>query len=130
MDRITEKVTGRILPSSVLAFWKSKFNNTLLTTREFEERMKEIHKTCDPSVLDIYVKNMNKPLYELDEKVVAKGYSRFKHFADQRVGAIDLKNAHLEALNDFYDNAVNDLIQQEKSNRDREERRRNRYDKS
>jgi hypothetical protein len=129
MDRITEKVTGRILPSSVLAFWKSKFNNTLLSTREFEERMKEIHKTCDPSVLDIYVKNMNKPLYELDEKVASKGYSKFKHFADQRVGNIDLKNAHLEALNDFYDNAVKDLIQQEKSNRDRKERRREKWDK-
>ena len=131
MDRIADKETGfkRILPSSVLAFWKSKFNNTILSTREFEERMKEIHKTCDPSVLDIYVKNMNKPLYELDEKVAAKGYSKFKHLADQRVGAIDLKNAHLDALNDFYDNAVKDLIQQEKANRDREQRRREKWDK-
>ncbi len=129
--RINDKETGfkRILPSSVLAFWKSKFNNTILSTREFEERMKEIHKTCDPSVLEIYVKNMNKPLYELDEKVAAKGHSKFKHFADQQVGAIDLKNAHLDALKDFYANAVQELIQQEKTFRDREDRKREKWDK-
>ena len=129
-NSIDENETGarHVLPSSVLAFWNNKFNNTILATREFEERMKEIHKTCDPSVLDIYVKNMNLPLYALDEKVATKGYSRFRHFADQQVGAIELKNPHLTALSGFYDKAIEALKRQEKGFRDRENNKRKKWD--
>jgi TonB family protein len=129
-DTIDEKSDGsrHILPSSVLAFWNTKFNNTILATREFEERMKEIHKTCDPSVLDIYVKNLNMPLCALDEKVAAKGYSRFRHFADEQVGAIELKNPHLTALSAFYDKAIEALKRQEKGLRDRENKKRKKWD--
>ena len=118
-----------IPPSSVLAFWKPKFNNTLLATREFEARMQEIHRTCDKSVLDIYVKNLKKPMHELDKRVVNKGYPQFKNFVDQKVGALNPNNPHLNGLTDFYDAAVKQLKNQEKTLREQEEKRQNKWDK-
>jgi cytochrome c2 len=61
-------------PSNVLAFWKPSFNNTNLSTRDFERRMKAIHATCDPAVLKLYTTNLNLPLSEIDAKVVKMGY--------------------------------------------------------
>lgn len=62
----SEFVAG-IPPSSILAFWQNHFNHTLLATKEFEERMPAIHRTCNPAVLEVYTSNLEKPLYELDE---------------------------------------------------------------
>jgi hypothetical protein len=118
----------QIPPSSVLAFWKPKFDNTILATREFETRMKEIHRTCDKSVLDLYVKNLNKPMYELDEKVVKMGYPQFSQFAEQRVGALNANNPHVKGLEAFYDQAIEQLKRQEKSLRDLETNKRNKWD--
>jgi len=118
----------QIPPSSVLAFWKPKFDNTILATREFETRMKEIHRTCDKSVLDLYVRNLNKPMYELDEKVVEMGYPQFSQFAEQRVGALNANNPHVKGLEAFYDQAIEQLKRQEKSLRDLETNKRNKWD--
>lgn len=117
-----------IPPSSVLAFWKTKFNKTILATREFEARMKEIHRTCDKSVLDVYLRNLNKPMYELDEKVVAIGYSNFKQFANQKVGPLNANSPHIKGLEAFYDQAIKQLQRREKSLRDAESNKRNKWD--
>lgn len=128
-SEITEsKGENFISPSSVLAFWKPKFDNTILATREFETRMKEIHRTCDKSVLDLYVRNLNKPMYELDEKAVEKGYPQFRQFAEQRVGALNANNPHVKGLEAFYDQAIEQLKRQEKSLRDLETNKRNKWD--
>lgn len=42
-----------------------KFENTLVATKEFTERV-----VCDDKTLEIYLNNLNKNLYEIDEMVV------------------------------------------------------------
>ncbi|MNV02791.1 hypothetical protein D3C71_930310 [compost metagenome] len=95
-----------IPPSKVLTIWDKKFDNTLLATQEFEDRMKLIHQTCDEKVFDVYAKNLNEPLWKLDERVVKMGYKQFQALADQRIGKVKLDDAHQKNLNSFYEEAV------------------------
>lgn len=92
-----------IPPSNVLAFWKPTFNNTNLSTRDFERRMQTIHATCDPAVLKLYTTNLNLPLSEIDAKVVKMGYPQFQRFVDEQIGKLEVSNAHLLNLQQFYD---------------------------
>lgn len=101
---IAEEIDCKFLPpSNVLAFWKPTFNNTNLSTRDFERRMQAIHATCDPAVLKLYTTNLNLPLSEIDAKVVKMGYPQFQRFADEQIGKLDVSNAHLLNLQQFYD---------------------------
>jgi TonB family protein len=63
-----------ISPSRVLAFWKPTFNNTNLATREFEQRMKAIHGTCNNAVLQKYTSQLKKPLSQIDQEVADMGH--------------------------------------------------------
>lgn len=107
-----------IPPSKVLAFWQPKFNNTLLATRDFEQRMRSIHGTCAQAVLEKYTNNLNKPLYEIDGEVAAMGYAGFSEFAKERVGAVKLDNPHMNNLRQFYAHAVEQLKKAAKNDRD------------
>lgn len=115
-------------PSNVLAFWKPKFNNTILSTREFEKRMQAIHGTCNNKVLEVYTKNLNRSIRELDEQVVKMGYSNFSIFAAENVGALNPDNPHVKALSAFYENGIKELRKEVARNRDKEQRRKDRWD--
>lgn len=103
-DSIVDK--NHIPPSKVLAIWNKKFNNTNLATQDFEDRMKAIHETCNEKVFDAYAKNLNEPLWKLDQRVVAMGYPEFQQFADQKVGAVQINNVHQKNLDAFYEKAI------------------------
>lgn len=98
-----------ILPSKVLGFWRPQFNNTLLSSREFERRMKAIHRTCDNEVLEVYIENLNMPMAKLDREVVRMGYPEFEQFANENVGSVNISDPHLALLNDFYEKTSNML---------------------
>lgn len=91
-----------ILPSNVLGFWKPAFNNTLLSTYEFEERMNSIHATCDNEVLELYTANLNESMTEIDKRAVALGHPEFQKFADQNIGKIEMNDPHIQLLQEFY----------------------------
>lgn len=55
-----------INPLSIKTIRTGKFEGTLLATREFETRMKTIHKTGKQNILDIYINNLDKNLWECD----------------------------------------------------------------
>lgn len=49
-----------VQPSQVRAFWNNRFNNTILATKEFEERMKYIHQSAGgQEVLNIILSHLN-----------------------------------------------------------------------
>ncbi|MDH4473855.1 MAG: hypothetical protein QE487_14715 [Fluviicola sp.] len=120
---ISDSISGietkeHIPPSAVIAFWKPKFNNTILATRDFEKRMKAIHATCDKKVLEAYTDNLNKPLYKIDEQVVEMGYPEFREFAAERVGGVELDNPHMNNLRQYYEGAVSKIRKELKKDRD------------
>ncbi len=100
-----------IPPSSVLAFWKPKFNNTNLATREFERRMQAIHQTCDESILRIYTSNLSQPLWYSDSLAMKRGHKAFEPFYTERVGAVNPNNPHLKNLERFYEEGIAELKQ-------------------
>ncbi|ASS49191.1 MAG: hypothetical protein A3D31_04320 [Candidatus Fluviicola riflensis] len=120
---ISDSISGietkkHIPPSAVIAFWKPKFNNTILATRDFEKRMKAIHATCDKDVLEAYTDNLNKPLYKIDEQVVKMGHPEFREFAAERVGGVELDNPHMNNLRQYYEGAVSKIRKELKKDRD------------
>lgn len=40
-------------PAKIKAIWNDKFSNTLIATKEFEERLKFMHTQCDENILDL-----------------------------------------------------------------------------
>lgn len=109
------KEKPHIPPSKVLAIWDTKFDQTILATQDFEDRMKFIHNTCDEKVFDLYVEHLNEPLWKLDERAVKMGYKEFQRFADQRVGKRQLSGTHQKNMEEFYKTAVKTIRERGKS---------------
>lgn len=89
-------------PAKVQAIWNERFNGTNLATREFEERMREIHRTCDDQVLDLYANNLDKDLSQLDSMAVRMGHGGFASFALRNDGRVDLPEHAAERLRNVY----------------------------
>ncbi len=97
-------------PSKIKTIWNKEFNNTLLATREFEERVPCIHETCDGNVLDVYVNNLDKNMWEIDEMATKylEGQGKytlfhvFNEFANQKHGKIELNKKAVTKLNNYY----------------------------
>jgi len=92
-----------IAPSRIRAIWDKKFNNTLLATKEFEARLREIFKTCNYSLLDLYVKNMDKKMYEIDSLAMPMtgGSPVFCDFYNKRQGGVSMKSDDLKKLHAY-----------------------------
>jgi hypothetical protein len=60
----------QINPSKIQAIWNDKFQNTLIATKEFEERIEVLHHLSTDAYLDWYVNNTDKRLSELDSMMV------------------------------------------------------------
>jgi hypothetical protein len=93
------------LPStSIQAIWNDRFNNTNLATKAFEERVKYIHFEGMESILDVYVQNINKPLWYSDSiamNMAAKNPEKFRAFYQERKGQVSLKSS-AKGLNKYY----------------------------
>jgi hypothetical protein len=87
-------------PSRVKAIRNEKFNNTILATKEFEERLRYIHTTCNPTLLSLYVNNLNKPMYVTDSMCAAitsgTQKAKFLEFAARKDGGVKV-SGHLQA---------------------------------
>ena len=57
-------------PSTIKTIWNREFNNTILATKEFEERISFIHNSCSNEVLETYINNLDKSLSEIDSMVL------------------------------------------------------------
>ena len=89
-------------PAKVRAIWNERFNGTNLATREFEERMREIHRSCDNQVLDLYANNLGKNLSQLDSMAVRMGHGAFASFALRNDGRVELPAHAAERLRSVY----------------------------
>ncbi|MCB0519665.1 MAG: hypothetical protein H6577_08425 [Lewinellaceae bacterium] len=53
-------------PAIIKTIKSGPYQNTLIATKEFEMRLQFIFKTCQNSILKIYINNLDKNLWELD----------------------------------------------------------------
>ncbi|MDB5256181.1 MAG: cytochrome c, mono- and diheme variant family [Chitinophagaceae bacterium] len=69
-DNLPKKNCG-IDPAIIKVIHSAKYQKTLIATKEFEARLKVIFKTCSNELLEIYTRNLDKNLYELDSMAAA-----------------------------------------------------------
>ena len=93
-------------PAKVKAFWNEKFNGSLLATKEFEKRMHLIHQTGSGEILDLYIKNADKRISEIDalaaEQSMGKLKNKFNVFAALDEGRVKSNPRLVKMLNGFY----------------------------
>lgn len=100
-----------INPASIKTIWNSEFNKTNLATKEFEERMPWIHKTCNNAILELYINNLDKKLSTVDSmsfKYLSGGLrEKFKEFAARGDGRVELDNQASKKLSAYYEKQRN-----------------------
>jgi hypothetical protein len=98
-------------PARIKALKDPRFNNTLIATHEFEKRLKQIFNTCNKDVLEIYVKNLDKNMWELDQMAADKLGSDpmakvFKRFAKEKLTNVKDAPEQAQLMADYYENQV------------------------
>ena len=95
-----------INPASIQTIWNKKFNHTNLATKEFEERMPWIHRTCENAILDLYIQNLDKNLYEVDqmaaEQLDGSLKEKFLQCAALKQGKVETSSTAQQELNAYY----------------------------
>jgi hypothetical protein len=90
-------------PARIAAIWNPKFNNTLIATKEFEERLQVIFKYGQPLLLDLYINNLDKKMWEIDSMVYEQSHiPEFADFRDRHDGGVAISQPHMKRLQDFY----------------------------
>nr|WP_319401796.1 hypothetical protein [uncultured Carboxylicivirga sp.] len=72
--------------------YNENYRNTFIATKDFENRLNKIHKTCDEKVLKIYLENLDKNLWEADSLAAeylktknSEYYKIFENFTKQKL---------------------------------------------
>ncbi|RYY56617.1 MAG: hypothetical protein EOO09_05665 [Chitinophagaceae bacterium] len=89
-------------PASVMAIWDARYNNTILATKEFEERLRLIHTIGNRELLQLYTQGMqsNLPFSAIDS--FAMQYDgRFEKFAARKDGGLYLPDNRRKALLEY-----------------------------
>ncbi|HTA28536.1 MAG TPA: cytochrome c [Bacteroidia bacterium] len=96
-----------INPAKIKAIWNDKFQNTLIATKEFEERMPYIHQTGQNAILDLYVNNLDKNLSYIDSLAAMQLgedlKAKFLSFAARGDGKVVIKSSLFEKLKAFFE---------------------------
>ena len=100
--------TDWINPLSIKAIWDRKFNNTILSTKEFEARVKVLHSHCSTdNYFDLYIQNLDKNLWEIDKMVEEKSSGKlhldFKKFREELNGRVEIENPETEKLSAYFE---------------------------
>lgn len=106
LDNVEEapyQATG-INPAKIKTIWTSRFNNTNLATKEFEERLAYIFRTCDNALLDVYVNNLDKDLYWCDSIATLMHLEPMSMFLRPTYGRVELPAHAADRLRTFYEN--------------------------
>lgn len=101
-------------PAIIKTIKTHKFENTLIATREFEKRLQLIFKTCKKEVLELYINNTDKNMYEVDSMAALKmkGTSfekDFNEFKKLRHGKVKNGDRHAKILRDFYTKKLDEV---------------------
>lgn len=103
---VIESSVEGINPAKIKAIWNKEFNNSIIATKEFEERLQTIFTTCNDEVLDLYINNLNKNLYEIDEMAAdfTYGYAKvkFEEYANRKDGKVDVDEKRLKKIQKHY----------------------------
>lgn len=96
----------QIDPAKIKAIWNQQFNNTIIATKEFEERLRYMHSLCQPDYLEVYLRSLNKPLYKTDQQIADNSSgeikNKFLEFANRKDGGIMMADGLQEKLSNYF----------------------------
>ena len=97
-----------INPAKIKTIWSSEFSNTLLATREFQQRMQVLHLCPDGGkLLDLYVHRLDWNLSSIDSLVAAQSTGEqkeaFLQFAARHDGKVNNASPQLRRLAAYYE---------------------------
>lgn len=126
VDSTDERKCG-IYPAKIKAIRNQKYQNTFIATKEFELRLKVIFRTCENDILDNYVKNLDKNLFELDSIAAKmckrKGLSEeavaFEKFMEQRLTKVESADKYAALLSGYYDEQLKKIKAELKTTKDK-----------
>lgn len=101
-------------PASIKAIRSKKFEGTLIATREFEKRLKAIYKSCDNELLQLYIDNSDKNLWEIDALAAKKlgasheMYDVFSSFSKEKLTKVK-QSKSAKKLASFYQRKLNNI---------------------
>ena len=95
-------------PAIIKVIKSEKYQNTFIATREFETRLKVIFKTCNNAVLETYINNLEKNLFEVDSlAAIAVGESQYQfdfiNFSQQRLTKVKQADKYAQLLKGYYE---------------------------
>jgi hypothetical protein len=103
-----------INPARIKTIWNKKFNKTILATKEFETRLRVIHEAHNDALLNVYVSNINKPLWYCDSlaSTIAGGFaSQFTAFYKQKKGGVKVNDRLTSKLSGYYEKKQKDYTE-------------------
>ena len=94
-------------PAKIKTIWSPEFQNTIISTREFEERLRSLYYLGDNDLLDLYINHLDWNLSDIDSLVATQSLSsHYKHifqaFADRHVGKVGNASPQLRQLAVYY----------------------------
>lgn len=94
-------------PAIIKAIRSEQFENTLIATREFEARLQAIFKTCRNDIIEIYIRNLDKDLWELDSLAWStlgehQQSQAFYNFFQQKLTNVQGAGSKAELLSEYY----------------------------
>lgn len=104
--------TLEINPASIAAIWNDQFQNTIISTKEFEERLQFIYTKCCAGYLELYINNLDKQLWQIDSMAMTgQAYCSelmydqdFENFYLRHDGGITIDQPHMKELQEYQEN--------------------------
>lgn len=94
-------------PSKIKAIWDKKFNNTLIATKEFEERLKYLHSLCRNGLLETYLESIDTPMHVIDQYLADNNSGsireKFLEFAARKDGRVRVKEGMQDKLSVYFE---------------------------
>jgi hypothetical protein len=106
-DSFISNLNFGIDPAIIKVIKSDQFQNTFIATKEFESRLKIIFKTCNNEVLNTYINNLNKNLYEVDSlAAITLGENQYQqdfiNFSQQRLTKVKQADKYADLLKGYY----------------------------
>lgn len=124
--KVADATTAKKLidPATIKVLKSDKFQNTLISTREFETRLQSIFKTCRNDIIELYINNLDKNLWEIDSIAAAKlgDHHLSNDFHDYyKQGLTNVKDAakYTKLLQGFYEQQLSKIKSELKSAKDK-----------
>jgi len=120
-DTVSLQLTDRgIDPAIIKVIRSEKYEHTLIATREFETRLRAIFRTCHNATLEIYIKHLDKNLYELDSMAAMAekayggmagdhGYEAFYAFSQERLTKVKDADKYAAQLSGYYEQRLSKI---------------------